>query len=123
MLNLKYLNICAGALGLTAALIGGTILFKGTSAKSLIAGSLLIGGGSLLAASRLYQVQIEKEIELNIEITLEEKRKSVPKTCRGCKNFHGIKYGGVMLVCGIHPSGVEGEFCPDYEKFSQKGKR
>ncbi|MEA5504957.1 hypothetical protein VB735_17960 [Halotia wernerae UHCC 0503] len=123
MSNLKYLNLCAGGLGVTAAIIGGTILFKGASAKSLIAGSFLIGGGSLLTISRVRQAQIEKEIESDIEIVLEEKRKSVPKTCRGCSNFHGIKHGGVMLICAIHPSGVEGNTCPDFEKFSQKEKR
>jgi hypothetical protein len=120
MMN-KYLSICAGTMGVTAALIGGIILFKGANVKSLIAGSFLIGGGSLLTISRARQFQIDKEIESSIEIILEEKRKSVPKACRGCRNFHGIKYQGIMLVCAIHPSGVEGNTCPDFEKFSQKG--
>ncbi len=118
MSNLKYLNLCAGGLGVTAALIGGTILLKGTSAKNLIAGSTLFCGGSLLTISCLYQFQIDKEIESDISITLEEKRKAIPKTCRGCRNFHGIKYQGIMLICAIHLSGVEGNTCPDFEKFS-----
>ncbi len=120
MSNQKYLNICAGGLGVIAAIIGGTILFSGSggaNVKSLIAGSCLFLGGIGIASTSLYQAQIESDIDR----ILEEKRKTIPKTCRGCRNFHGIKYQGVMLVCGIHPSGVEGNTCPDFEKFSQKG--
>ena len=47
--------------------------------------------------------------------------KEIPKVCRGCRNFHGASYGGVMLVCGIHPHGVKGDSCPDYES-SKTGK-
>ncbi len=118
MSNQKYLNICAGGLGIAAAVIGGTIAIKGANAKSLIAGSFLIGGGSLLTISRVRQFEIDKEIESHIDRTLEEKRKAIPKACRGCRNYHGIKYQGIMLVCGIHPSGVESNICPDFEKFS-----
>ncbi|MBE9036998.1 hypothetical protein [aff. Roholtiella sp. LEGE 12411] len=116
MPKLKYLNICAGALGITAALIGGTIIIKGASGasvKSLIAGSCLMLGGIGIASTSLYQVKVESDIDK----ILSERRKAMPKTCRGCRNFHGIKYGGVMLVCAIHPGGVEGEYCPDFEKF------
>ncbi|MGB3510085.1 MAG: hypothetical protein WBA93_12760 [Microcoleaceae cyanobacterium] len=35
--------------------------------------------------------------------------------CRGCCNYHGQVYGGNILVCGMHPYGVEGESCPDWE--------
>lgn len=35
--------------------------------------------------------------------------------CRGCRNYHGQVYGGNLLVCGMHPYGVEGENCPDWE--------
>ena len=35
--------------------------------------------------------------------------------CRGCKNYHGQVYGGNLLVCGMHPYGVDGESCPDWE--------
>ncbi|NDJ26074.1 hypothetical protein GS682_31745 [Nostoc sp. B(2019)] len=122
MSKLKYLNVCAGAMGITAALIGGTIIFKGASKaslKSLIAGSCLTLGGIGIASASLYQFQVESDIDK----ILSERRKAMPKTCRGCRNFHGIKYQGVMLVCGIHPHGIESEHCPDFEKFAQKGKR
>ncbi|NDJ26243.1 hypothetical protein GS682_32705 [Nostoc sp. B(2019)] len=117
MSKLKYLNICAGAMGITAAFIGGTLIFKGTSeasAKKLLAGSCLILGGTGIASASLYQVKVESDIEK----ILSERRKAMPKTCRGCRNFHGVKYEGVMLVCAIHPGGVDGDTCPDFDKFS-----
>jgi len=40
-------------------------------------------------------------------------------TCVGCRNYHGQSYNGVMLVCGMHPSGWDGEKCPDWESFWQ----
>lgn len=118
----KYLNIFAVGLGITAAVFGGTILIKGTneaSVKSFLAGSCLTLGGIGIASTSLYQVKVESDIDK----ILEKRRKAMPKACKGCRNFHGVKYGGVMLVCGIHPGGVEGNTCPDFEKFSQKGKR
>ncbi|NEP08029.1 MAG: hypothetical protein F6K34_26605, partial [Okeania sp. SIO4D6] len=44
-----------------------------------------------------------------VEPTVEEH-----PACRGCKNYHGQVYGGNLLVCGMHPYGVEGETCPDW---------
>ena len=35
--------------------------------------------------------------------------------CVGCRNYHGQSYNGVMLVCGMHPSGWEDEKCPDWQ--------
>ncbi|MDJ0520307.1 MAG: hypothetical protein QNJ74_30000 [Trichodesmium sp. MO_231.B1] len=35
--------------------------------------------------------------------------------CRGCTHYHGQVYGGNLLVCGMHPYGVEDESCPDWE--------
>ncbi|WP_193199724.1 hypothetical protein [Nostoc sp. MG11] len=113
----KYLNICAIGLGITTAFIGGTLIFKGTSeasVKSFLAGSCLILGGTGIASASLYQVKVESDIEK----ILSERRKAMPKACRGCRNFHGIKYQGVMLVCAIHPHGVESDTCLDFEKFS-----
>jgi hypothetical protein len=117
MPSLKFLNICAGALGTLAVVIGGTIIFKGVvneaGGKSLIAGSFLMLGGIGIASTSLYQFKVESDIDK----ILEERRFAMPKACRGCRNFHGIKYEGVILICGIHPHGVEGEHCPDFEKF------
>lgn len=35
--------------------------------------------------------------------------------CTGCRYFCGDISGGRMLVCAVHPHGVEGDSCPDYE--------
>ncbi len=35
--------------------------------------------------------------------------------CRGCQHYHGQTYNGNLLVCGMHPYGVEDETCPDWE--------
>ena len=35
--------------------------------------------------------------------------------CRTCEYHHGQIYGGVELVCGIHPYGYSGDSCPDYQ--------
>ncbi|WP_193199681.1 hypothetical protein [Nostoc sp. MG11] len=43
-----------------------------------------------------------------------DEEESRPAACIGCENYHGQYYGGNMLVCAIHPHGVEGENCPDY---------
>jgi hypothetical protein len=35
--------------------------------------------------------------------------------CRGCQHYHGHVYNNNLLVCAMHPSGVEDETCPDWE--------
>ena len=35
--------------------------------------------------------------------------------CINCANYHGQVYNGNLLVCGMHPSGFEGDSCPDWE--------
>ncbi|NJO65951.1 MAG: hypothetical protein HC836_50135 [Richelia sp. RM2_1_2] len=35
-------------------------------------------------------------------------------TCNGCSNYHGQLYNGNLLVCAIHPHGLNGESCPDF---------
>lgn len=46
-----------------------------------------------------------------VEPTLEEN-----PACIGCHHYHGMAYGGNLLVCGMHPYGWEDENCPDWEK-------
>ena len=36
----------------------------------------------------------------------------LPIGCCGCENLHGVKYNGIMLVCGLHPYGLQE--CPDF---------
>jgi hypothetical protein len=36
--------------------------------------------------------------------------------CVGCSHYHGEAYGGNVLVCAMHPYGVEeSSGCPDWE--------
>lgn len=37
--------------------------------------------------------------------------------CMGCRHYHGQEYGGNLLVCGMHPYGMEdgSDSCPDKE--------
>ncbi len=35
--------------------------------------------------------------------------------CVGCSNYHGENYGGNILVCAMHPYGVEEQSCSDWE--------
>lgn len=35
--------------------------------------------------------------------------------CINCANYHGQVYNGNLLVCGMHPSGFEGDSCPDWK--------
>jgi hypothetical protein len=34
--------------------------------------------------------------------------------CVGCSHYHGEVYGGNVLVCAMHPYGVEEKSCPDW---------
>lgn len=38
-----------------------------------------------------------------------------PSQCQNCCNFCGEVYGGKQLVCAIHPYGVVGDDCADFE--------
>ena len=37
----------------------------------------------------------------------------IPRLCRTCKHYHGQIYGGIELVCAVHPYGYSGNSCPD----------
>lgn len=47
---------------------------------------------------------------------LEPKQKLPPTPCQGCTNYYGKTDGGNKLVCAIHPSGANGDTCPDFEQ-------
>jgi hypothetical protein len=38
-----------------------------------------------------------------------------PKACQGCSLYHGQAYNGNRLICGMHPYGVEDDYCADWE--------
>lgn len=39
----------------------------------------------------------------------------IPATCQGCCHYHGQSYGGHVLVCAMHPYGVDTEQCADWQ--------
>jgi hypothetical protein len=65
------------------------------------------------------------EAYLGFEIAVEERTQPFTHTvepmlndhsaCIGCRNYHGQAYNGIMLVCGMHPSGWDDEKCPDWQ--------
>lgn len=40
----------------------------------------------------------------------------IPTACNGCSNYHGQIYNGNLLICAIHPNGLDNETCPDFTK-------
>ena len=39
-----------------------------------------------------------------------------PKTCLGCRYYHGQHYGGHYLICAIHPYGPKEKECGDRQE-------
>jgi len=122
MLRLKYLNLVVAACGATVIVIGSIIgvrgVIKGEGTKTWLAAiSFMLGGTALqaVALDRFLKYRFDEEIER----TREQRLQAIPTSCSGCRNFHGLEYGGVKLVCAIHPLGVEGDICPDHDKFSK----
>jgi hypothetical protein len=54
------------------------------------------------------------EVDLSFVSYVEPSTTQQP-ACQGCANYHGHVYGGNLLVCGMHPLGVESDSCPDWE--------
>jgi hypothetical protein len=54
------------------------------------------------------------EVDLSFVSYVEPSATQQP-ACQGCINYHGHVYGGNLLVCGMHPLGVESDTCPDWE--------
>ena len=50
-----------------------------------------------------------------VDITLETPGEDNHAACVGCRHYHGQAYNGQILVCGMHPYGVEDSYCPDWE--------
>ncbi|WP_373525889.1 hypothetical protein [Nostoc sp.] len=83
------------------------------STARLAFGLGMLGTGlTMLLASRIETVETGDLL----------KPRPVPTPCRGCRNFHGVKYNGVTLNCAIHPEGYEGNQCPDWKAFNHLNK-
>lgn len=50
-----------------------------------------------------------------VEMSFERPTQERNPACVGCCHYHGQAYNGELLVCGMHPSGVEGNQCHDWE--------
>ncbi|MBD2255123.1 hypothetical protein [Nostoc parmelioides] len=120
--KLKYIAIAtSGAAMLMFGVVVGArgAITEGGMKSWAIGMSLMLTGGrlKLWGLNGLFDILASEEADRILQQRLEE----IPKPCRGCRNFHGASYGGEMLVCAIHPSGVEFNSCPDYE--ASKGSR
>lgn len=66
-------------------------------------------------------IEIYREFEPNFDeidssfVTYVDPSLTQQPACRGCSNYHGQVYGGNLLVCAMHPTGVESESCADWE--------
>ena len=54
------------------------------------------------------RLQREEDEMYEITYTIE-----ILRLCRICKHHHGQIYGGVELVCAVHPYGYSEDSCPD----------
>ncbi len=66
-------------------------------------------------------IEIYREFEPDFDeidssfVTYVDPSPTQQSACRGCSNYHGQVYGGNLLVCAMHPTGVESESCADWE--------
>jgi hypothetical protein len=82
----------------------------------------------------LFDPFLEIDVDFDLDIDVDEseidpaityKVNATPQrnpACMGCQHYHGYVYGGNLLVCGMHPSGWDGEHCPDWEQRSPGGR-
>lgn len=70
---------------------------------------------------QLIEGRLEWQVAYNVDwtngtgrIIAAKSSSSIPTPCSGCANYHGKRYNGVQLVCGIYPSGCESDICPDW---------
>jgi hypothetical protein len=121
MSKLKYLSVFIAASGATAIALGIIIGVKGAiageGAKSWISGLSLMVGGVGLQLQAIALDRLTTQFEEQIDRTLDERL--IPTPCSCCRYFHGVVYNGVTLNCTIHPSGWQGDKCPDWQTFKK----
>ncbi|GAB4235944.1 MAG: hypothetical protein Kow00121_63370 [Elainellaceae cyanobacterium] len=111
-------SVCAG-LALYIAVQADDEAVQATAA---LTSSCLIGFS--VTSVVLERQRERKSREANADVYLEMLRQintprplpsQQPKVCEGCCHYHGRMYGGNLLVCAMHPYGVEDDRCPDWE--------
>ncbi|MGF2037403.1 MAG: hypothetical protein RMZ43_019135 [Nostoc sp. CmiVER01] len=61
--------------------------------------------------------RIADQIQINQVMLRLPRPLTRPTSCIGCKYYHGIFYNGSPLICSVHPEGIEGAKCPDWQGF------
>lgn len=85
--------------------------------KMMVYGSTWVGTGlfatglAMSVARSAAQRSAREQIFTDDEIAFLKKINQ----CNSCKYFHGVNYNGVDFICAIHPHGVDGGSCPDWE--------
>ncbi len=77
----------------------------------------------------LINLEVEEEIHFNFNYEEDfaaesdfwlnpkvEPTATLHPACIGCANYHGRLYNDTLLVCGMHPYGVDGDQCTDWER-------
>jgi hypothetical protein len=92
-----------------------------TTASVLGAGLMGYSSTTLLLTRRRQQKNRTSDAEAYLEFLRQINRErfaetpAVPTACQGCCHYHGQTYGGNLLVCAMHPHGVESDRCPDWQ--------
>lgn len=69
--------------------------------------------------ARWHRLQSKRHI-LRSQLGFTDAPSTRPKSCQGCRNYHGLAYGytqenRTLLVCDFHPYGWPGDdTCPDW---------
>jgi hypothetical protein len=104
----------AGVAALGAFQFHKTAILESCIKKAFKSGNILIGSGLFVTglASGIAKYAGEN---LPDSYFTEEQEKYLAHThkCNHCRYFHGHQYNGIDLICGIHPTGWEGDDCPD----------
>ncbi|NJO42205.1 MAG: hypothetical protein HC769_01390 [Cyanobacteria bacterium CRU_2_1] len=112
-------GICAG-LALCVAVRSDNEVVRAAAA---VAGSCSIGFTVTTLVLKRQQERKTREVHADMYIEMlrqmhTQQPPAVPQqppACRGCYHYHGRVYGGNLLVCAMHPYGVEDDRCDDWQ--------
>ncbi|ARV60312.1 hypothetical protein BZZ01_18250 [Nostocales cyanobacterium HT-58-2] len=136
MFLIKFLTTSITISGVLAVAIGGASFLCGVLAietvelgklssfnrpqyqKMILYGTASVGAGLFLTGAALWIASFGEQLAIEEMRRIEEQTKKQNcklSVCEGCKHFHGVHYNSTPLICAMHPYGVEGEHCPDWE--------
>jgi hypothetical protein len=104
----------AGVAALGAFQFHKTVGLESCIKKAFKCGCILTGSGLIVLGGSIGVAKYAGE-NLPDSYFTEEQEKYLAHThkCNHCRYFHGHQYNGIDLICGIHPTGWEGDDCPD----------